>query len=233
MNDCDGSWGRSLTAPLEMFPRLFGVKRCLTVQVRHEGFDVFSSLAPSDASTERDVDGGKHHHMFRFEHRQAMPTEIGQLHLQLLTAADDKGRERQNWQVHRVNWGLQALLAAAEPEYSCPGVNSSQALHPRKLFVSGLDKGDGSEGAQERTKAMLERDFKKYGDELHGAAVNVLGGGSYALVMCGTEAKAGKAMAEMREKYKRLTRASKTAEERKEMEREKAEKEKAERETAW
>ena len=38
----------------------------------------------------------------------------------------------------------------ASADCDVPGVEGDKNLHPRKLFVSGLDRGDGSIASQER-----------------------------------------------------------------------------------
>ena len=68
---------------------------------------------------------------------------------------------------------------------------------------------------------------------MHGVSVNVLGGGSYALVMCGSADRATTAMKEMKGKYGRVNRAGMTAEERIEEEKRDEERKREEMMTNW
>ena len=235
LNDCQGynTWGKAVTADLEMFPVVFGVKRAIMViQVREEGFDLFlqgrENFGEGGGRESRMVKGYGDGlmHCYRFEHRARLPAEGDKLWLQFLTHADDKKGENQNWTVHRMWWGKQTLFADVHPDGSVPGVNLQQQLHPHKLFISGLDKGDGSAGHLERQQAIMERDFQKYGDKQEGVVVSLRNGGSYALVTLADKEMTDKALGEMRGKYERMARADKTQREILE-DREKREKEEA------
>jgi len=215
LNDCQGynTWGRAVTAQLEMFPVVFGVKSAvMVVQVREEGFDLFlqgrkGEFDGGESRMVKGIDGLMH--CFRFEHRSKLP-DGEKLWLQFLTKADDRAGESQNWTVHKIWWGKKELLADVNPDGSVPGVNVQQQLHPRKLFISGLDRGDGSAGFLERQQAVMEREFQKYGNKQTGVEVEMRGGGSYALVTLADEEMTDRAMMEMRDKYERMTRANKT-----------------------
>ncbi|GMH58775.1 hypothetical protein TrST_g5232 [Triparma strigata] len=217
LNNCEGksNWGRAITAPLDMFPNIFGVsKAIMTIQVRHEGFDLFlqgkKGASRGSNAAERMVSGTNMMHCMRFEHRTELPHENGALHMQFMTKADDSKAEAQNWIVHRVHWGKKELFAPVIPHDSVPGVNSLNVIHPSKLFISGLDRGDGSVSSVERVKAMLERDFYKYADNKTGALVEVRAGGSYALVELKSREETDMALLELKSKYPRMTRAQKS-----------------------
>jgi hypothetical protein len=219
LNDCQGynTWGKAVTADLEMFPVVFGVKRAIMViQVREEGFDLFlqgrENFGEGGGRESRMVKGYGDNlmHCFRFEHRARLPADGEKLWLQFLTRADDKKGESQNWKVHRMWWGKKELFADVHPDGSVPGVNLQQQLHPNKLFVSGLDKGDGSAGHMERQQAIMEREFQKYGNKQTGVMVSLRNGGTYALVTLADREMTDLALKEMRDKYERMARADMT-----------------------
>jgi hypothetical protein len=180
----------------------------------------------------RMVAGTNMMHCMRFEHRSELPHESGSLHLQFTTKSDDSKGEAQNWIVHRVHWGkkevrdtplavgvscsntivfiLKQLLAPITPHSSIPGINNLNIIHPSKLFISGLDRGDGSVSSVEKLKAKIERDFYKYADSKTGALVEVRGGGSYALVELKSQEDTDLALLELKSKYPRMSRAQKT-----------------------
>ena len=217
MNDCQGrgNWGIASRPPLDMFPRLFGVKRgLLVIQVRHEGFDLFlkagDDIGDSD-SLSRMVPGTSLMHCFRFEHRSPLPDKAGNFYLRFLTNADDRVAEAQNWVVHRVHWGKHNLYASVTPSKSVPGSTIGRVPHPFKLFVHNLNKGrDSSKGYVERERANLERAFAKYGDATTGVIVKMRAGGNYALVQLKDKEQTDKALSEMKERYPNVSRASMT-----------------------
>ncbi|GMH91914.1 hypothetical protein TL16_g12193 [Triparma laevis f. inornata] len=188
----------------------------MTIQVRHEGFDLFlqgkTGASKGSNAADRMVPGTNMMHCMRFEHRSELPHENGALHMRFMTKADDSKAEAQNWIVHRVHWGKKELFAPVTPHNSVPGVNSSNIIHPSKLFISGLTAPgvDGSVSNVERVKATLERDFFKYADQKTGALVEVRAGGSYALVELNSREETDLALLELKSKYPRMTRAQKT-----------------------
>ena len=87
---------------------------------------------------------------------------------------------------------------------SVPGVNSFNAVHPRKIFVSGLAK-IFTEGQVEQRRAELERAFIKYGGD-HGVKVIVPTNSTYSFVETQSERMADLALSEMANTY-RMNRA--------------------------
>ena len=84
------------------------------------------------------------------------------------------------------------------------GVNSYNALHPRKLFISGLTK-IYKEADVDLRRAELERAFQKYAGA-RGAHVIVPTKSTFAFVEFETERQADLALSEMSQTY-RLNRA--------------------------
>jgi len=85
-----------------------------------------------------------------------------------------------------------------------PGVNVVSGLHPRKLFISGLER-ISTEPELELRRAELERAFRKYGGP-QGVIATVPLNSTFAFVECESERKADLALTEMQSKF-RLNRA--------------------------
>ena len=88
------------------------------------------------------------------------------------------------------------------------GVNRYSAVHPKKLFVSGLTKLFTDPEVDLR-RAELERAFRKYGGPNGVVAVSVQKGSTFAFVELASEAQADLALVEMADKY-RLNKARRT-----------------------
>lgn len=86
-----------------------------------------------------------------------------------------------------------------------PGVNQFNAMHPRKLFVSGLSK-IFTESDVDHRRAELERAFGKYGGSRGVVQVIVPTNSTYAFVEMETEQLSEQALQEMAGTY-RLNRA--------------------------
>jgi hypothetical protein len=78
-NQQQGSWGRVIAVPNEMFPKLFGVaKSLMVIQVRSEGWDLFvHQPPPRPKGNPRLMDGTTLLHCYRFEHRSPLPPQDG------------------------------------------------------------------------------------------------------------------------------------------------------------
>ena len=178
----DGIWGQAVNIPLSQAPPMFGQTSCtLIVQINAEGFDVF-------------IEGV---HCARLEHRTDLPPGNNNLVLQF-PSTDDYGNP-ENWAVFRVWWGNHPILAKGDVS-GVAGVNAYVAFHPRKLFISGLQK-IYSEPEVDLRRAEIERAFRKYGGE-RGVQVIVPTNATYAFVEMESERQTDLALAEMSNKYR-------------------------------
>lgn len=82
-----------------------------------------------------------------------------------------------------------------------PGVNQFNAVHPRKLFISGLSK-ISTQSEIDYRRAELERAFAKYGGNRGIVEVIVPTNSTYAFVEMESEHLAEQALQEMVTKYK-------------------------------
>lgn len=184
-----GIWGQAVNIPLTEIPLIFGQTSCtLIIQVNAEGFDVFI----------------EDKHCARLEHRYELPPGNTKLVLQF-PSTDDYGNP-ENWAVYKVWWGNRPVMAKADVS-GVAGVNSYNAYHPRKLFVSQLPK-IFSEAEVDLRRAELERAFRKYGGD-RGVQVVVPVNATYAFVEMESERQAESALNEMSSKY-RLNRAKRS-----------------------
>jgi hypothetical protein len=181
-------WGNDVSVPLSTLPVMFGVDSCtLIVQINEEGFDVF-------------VEGV---HCARLEHRRALSPALDDgggrrrrpsLILQF-PSSDDYGNP-ENWLVHRVWWGRKRSMVDPEKLDGVAGVNIYSAVHPRRLFVSGLSKLLTDPEVDLR-RAELERAFRKYGGPTGAVAVSLQKNSTFAFVDVATEGQADLALLEM------------------------------------
>eukprot|EP00980_Cylindrotheca_fusiformis_P004764 scaffold1019_cov123-Cylindrotheca_fusiformis.AAC.4 len=182
----EGVWGQSIALPLSQIPLVFGQTAItLQIQINGEGFDIF-------------VEG---EHCARLEHRKELPSKPCSLFLQF-PSCDDYGSP-ENWTVYRAWWGNKAIMAKGDLS-GIPGVNSFNAIHPRKLFVSGLSK-ISTQGEVDIRRAELERAFRKYGGA-RGVTCIVPTNTTFAFVEMENERMADLALSEMSDKY-RMNRA--------------------------
>ena len=216
----DTIWGQAVTLPLSALPLIFGQTAVtLIVQFNADGFDFF---------VERK-------HCARLEHRTQLPSGNCSLNLQFPTT-DDYGSESticfacfigvlayvhtkivtsaffsdffsgpENWKVYRVWWGHKESMVGDLTGVA--GVNSYNAVHPRKLFIQRLPKLSTESEAEVR-RAELERAFRKYGGK-EGAIVTVPLHTTFAFVEVETERQAELALAEMSSTY-HINRARRT-----------------------
>eukprot|EP00979_Chaetoceros_neogracilis_P008359 scaffold1862_cov268-Chaetoceros_neogracile.AAC.24 len=181
-----GMWGQGINLPTSQMPLIFGEVSCtLVVQINGDGFDVFMN--------------GQH--CARLEHRTPLPDKPKSLILQLPSTDDYSNRE--NWSVHKIWWGHKASMASKDLA-NVAGVNSHNAVHEKKLFVSGLPRIYLQPEVDLR-RAELERAFRKYGGQ-EGAIVICPPNSTFAFVEVETERAADLALREMGNKY-RLNRA--------------------------
>jgi len=181
-----GIWGQTIAIPLSQVPLIFGQTSCtLMIQITGDGFDVFL----------------EEKHIARLEHRTELPPSTSNLVLQF-PSTDDYGSP-ENWAVYKVWWGNRDVMASGDVS-AVAGVNSYNALHPRKLFVSGLTK-IYSEPEVDLRRAELERAFRKYGGD-RGVHVIVPTHSTYAFVEMESERQCDLALSEMAGQY-RLNRA--------------------------
>lgn len=177
-------WGNDISVPLSTMPYMFGIESCtLVVQINNDGFDVF-------------VEGV---HCARLEHRRALPAAMSgrqrpSLVLQF-PSSDDYGNP-ENWLVYRVWWGRKPSMVDPEKLEGVAGVNLHSAVHPRRLFVSGLTKLFTDPEVDLR-RAELERAFRKYGGLTGAVAVSLKKNSTFAFVEFSTEGLADLAMLEM------------------------------------
>jgi hypothetical protein len=181
-------WGNDISIPLSTIPLIFGAKSgsTLIVQINIEGFDVY-------------VDGV---HCARLEHRVKLPDSVGvggqrrlpSLRLQF-PSSNDYG-DPENWLVHRVWWGYKPSMFDESTLDRIPGVNIVSAVHPRKLFISGLSRLFTDPEVDLR-KAELERAFRKYGGPTGAVAVSIQKNSGFAFVDVASEELADLAVAEM------------------------------------
>ncbi|KAL3823179.1 hypothetical protein ACHAXA_010063 [Cyclostephanos tholiformis] len=181
-------WGNDVSVPLSTLPVMFGVDACtLVVQINEEGFDVF-------------VEGV---HCARLEHRRALPAAHddgggGQRRPSLILqfpSSDDYGNP-ESWLVYRVWWGRKRSMVDPEKLDSVAGVKIHSAVHPRRLFVSGLTKLHTDPEIDLR-RAELERAFRKYGGPTGAVAVSLQKNSTFAFVDVATEGLADLALLEM------------------------------------
>jgi len=177
-----GMWGQGINVPTSQMPLMFGEVSCtLVIQINGEGFDVFMN--------------GQH--CARLEHRTPLPDQVKSLVLQLPSTDDYSNRE--NWSVHKIWWGHKASMANKDLGHIA-GVNSHNAVHEKKLFVSGLPKIYHQPEIDLR-RAELERAFRKYGGQ-QGVTVICPANSTFAFVEVETERSADLALREMGTKYK-------------------------------
>lgn len=182
----NGIWGQAIAIPLSQLPLMFGQTSCtLLIQINGDGFDIFI----------------EEKHCARLEHRTELPS--GQTNLVLQFPSTDDYGSPENWAVFKVWWGNRPILAKGDLS-GIAGVNTYNALHPRKLFISGLAK-IFSEPEVDLRRAELERAFRKYGGA-RGVHVIVPTNSTYAFVECESERQADLALSEMASQY-RLNRA--------------------------
>lgn len=176
-------WGNDVSVPLSTLPVMFGVDACtLVVQINDEGFDVF-------------VEGV---HCARLEHRRALPAAAGKRRPSLILqfpSSDDYGNP-ENWLVYRVWWGRKRSMVDPKKLEGVAGVNILSAVHPRKLFVSGLTRLHTDPEVDLR-RAELERAFRKYGGPTGAVAVSLQKNSTFAFVDVFTEGQADLAILEM------------------------------------
>lgn len=194
----ESMWGNDIAVPLSTMPLMFGKVSCtLIVQINEEGFDVFV----------------EDKHCARLEHRTDLTHSSlwgddnkrkGSLFLQF-PSSDDYGNP-ENWRVFRVWWGRKAGMAKSLEGVA--GVQSYSAVHPKKLFVSGLAKLKTDPEVDLR-RAELERAFRKYGGPSGAVAVVVPKDSTFAFVECHSEQLADLAVREMGERY-RVNKARRT-----------------------
>ncbi|CAJ1969654.1 unnamed protein product [Cylindrotheca closterium] len=182
----EGIWGQSIALPLSQVPLIFGQEAItLQIQINGDGFDVFM----------------QDKHCVRLEHRKELPSKPCSLFLQF-PSCDDYGSP-ENWMVYRAWWGNQPVMAKGDLS-DVAGVNSFNAVHPRKLFVSGLSKISTQTEVDIR-RAELERAFRKYGGA-RGVTCIVPTNTTFAFVEMESDRMADLALSEMSSKY-RLNRA--------------------------
>mmetsp|Transcript_18240 Transcript_18240/g.45199 ORF Transcript_18240/g.45199 Transcript_18240/m.45199 type:complete len:518 (-) Transcript_18240:175-1728(-) len=182
----EGIWGQSIALPLSQVPMIFGQEAItLQIQINGDGFDIFM----------------QDKHCVRLEHRKELPSKPCSLFLQF-PSCDDYGSP-ENWMVYRAWWGNQPAMAKGDLS-GVAGVNSFNAVHPRKLFVSGLSKISTQTEVDIR-RAELERAFRKYGGA-RGVTCIVPTNQTFAFVEMETDRMADLALSEMASKY-RLNRA--------------------------
>lgn len=179
-------WGNDISVPLSTLPLMFGKTSCtLIIQINEEGFDVF-------------VEGK---HCARLEHRTDLTKQTNNnnsLYVQF-PSSDDYGNP-ENWRVYRVWWGRKPSMASSDLS-NVAGVNLYSAIHPKKLFISGLPKLH-SDPEVDLRRAELERAFRKYGGPSGVVAVIVPKDSTFAFVECDSEQLADLAVMEMAERYK-------------------------------
>lgn len=183
-------WGNDISIPLSTIPLIFGARSgsTLVVQINTEGFDVY-------------VEGV---HCARLEHRTKVllpegnnnnnQQQLPSLILQFPSSNDYADPE--NWLVHRVWWGHKPVMYDESTLDRIPGVNIYSAVHPRKLFISGLPRLS-SDPEVDLRKAELERAFRKYGGSTGAVAVSVQKNSGFAFVDVASEELADLAVAEM------------------------------------
>eukprot|EP00591_Stephanopyxis_turris_P001975 CAMPEP_0195523952 /NCGR_PEP_ID=MMETSP0794_2-20130614/23481_1 /TAXON_ID=515487 /ORGANISM="Stephanopyxis turris, Strain CCMP 815" /LENGTH=536 /DNA_ID=CAMNT_0040654063 /DNA_START=25 /DNA_END=1635 /DNA_ORIENTATION=+ len=182
----EGIWGQGVNVNLNQCPQFFGrISQTLIIQITGEGFDVFMG--------ER--------HCCRLEHRTQLPPARCKLQLQF-PSTDDYGSP-ENWTVYKVWWGHKEVMSGNDAR-GAAGVKASPALHPKKIFVSGLSK-ISSESEVDARRSELERDFRKYGGVI-GPTVTVPTNATFAFVEVESERQADLAMTEMVSSY-RMSRA--------------------------
>jgi Galactoside-binding lectin/RNA recognition motif. (a.k.a. RRM, RBD, or RNP domain) len=187
----DGIWGQAIAVPLSQIPMIFGQTSCtLLVQITGEGFDIFIDQQ----------------HCCRLEHRTELPSSPNSCKLVVQFPVSDDYGMPEKWTVYKVWWGHVKPLAKDDVS-GVPGVKSFNALHPRKLFVTGLTKVYTQADVDVR-RAELERAFRKYGGG-RGAIVIVPTNSTYAFVELESESATDRALREMASTYS-LNRARRT-----------------------
>jgi hypothetical protein len=176
-------WGNDVSVPLSTMPYMFSVESCtLIVQINQDGFDVF-------------VEGV---HCARLEHRRALPVALSGRRPSLVLqfpSSDDYGNP-EDWLVYRVWWGRKPSMVDPEKVEGVAGVNIHSAVHPRRLFVSGLTKLHTDPEVDLR-RAELERAFRKYGGPTGAVSVSLQKNSTFAFVEVATEGLADLALLEM------------------------------------
>lgn len=131
-------------------------------------------------------------HCVRLKHRKELPFTPCSLFLQF-PSCDDHGTP-ENWIVYRVWWGNQPFMAKGDV-LDVHGVNSFNAMHPRKLFFSLLSWISTQREVKIR-RVELERGFRKYGGPRWVACI-VPKDKTFAFVEMETERLADLALKEM------------------------------------
>eukprot|EP00934_Nitzschia_sp_Nitz4_P007746 Nitzschia sp. Nitz4//scaffold239_size30010//1167//2957//NITZ4_008009-RA/size30010-processed-gene-0.9-mRNA-1//-1//CDS//3329543559//7736//frame0 len=177
-----GVWGKALNLPLSQVPLIFGQTAItLQIQINSEGFDVFI----------------EDKHCARLEHRKELPSKSCSLYLQF-PSCDDYGSP-ENWMVYKAWWGNKPIMAK-EDVASVPGVNSYNAMHPRKLFISALPRIT-SEAEVDIRRAELERAFRRFGGA-RGVSCIIPTNATFAFVEFEDDAMTDAAFTAMSSKYK-------------------------------
>ena len=174
----NGVWGRAVQLQLSQVPLMFGQESVtLIVQINGDGFDVFIE--------------GKH--CVRLEHRTELPSKSCSLWLQF-PSSDDSLRP-ENWTVYKAWWGNKESMIDENELPRVAGYKAFDAVHPRKLFLSGLPKIRTDREAEIR-RAELDRQFMKYAGD-RGVTTIVPLHSSYAFVEFETERGAELALNEL------------------------------------
>ena len=186
----EGIWGHGVAIPLNNLPFYIFSKDAITlmVQITGDGFDIILN--------------GRH--CARLDHRSRLPTGKCSLFLQF-PSTDDYGN-LEDLTMYRVWWGHKDIIAT---DNTVPGSKKPTGnLHPKKLFISSLDRVSTESEADYR-KAELERAFRKYGGPSNSGGlplVIVPLNSTFAFVEVESEKNADLAMTEMVHKY-RMNRA--------------------------
>lgn len=183
------NWGQGLTVPLSELPLIFGPKSVtLLIQINQQGYDIYL----------------ENQHCARLEHRQEIPEDVD--HLVLQFPSSDDSLKPEEWKVFKVWWGNHpSLVSKDDAELAeVPGVNSFDATHPRKLFISKLSWISTATEVDYR-KSQLYRVFRPYESGQHGPTVTVRPRSSIALVEFTDERAADLALAQMGQGHPVLT----------------------------
>mmetsp|Transcript_57723 Transcript_57723/g.140979 ORF Transcript_57723/g.140979 Transcript_57723/m.140979 type:complete len:550 (-) Transcript_57723:65-1714(-) len=173
-----GVWGRAVQLPLSQVPLMFGQESVtLIIQINGDGFDVF-------------IEG---EHCVRLEHRTELPPKSCSLWLQF--PSSDDSLKPENWTVYKAWWGNKESMIDEDTLSRVPGYKAFDAVHPRKLFLSGLPKIRTDREAEIR-RAELDRQFMKYAGD-RGVTTIVPLHSSYAFVEFETERGADLALREL------------------------------------
>jgi Galactoside-binding lectin len=173
-----GVWGRAVQLPLSQVPIMFGQESVtLIIQINGDGFDVF-------------IEG---EHCVRLEHRTELPSKSCSLWLQF--PSSDDSLKPENWTVYKTWWGNKESLVDENKLSRVAGYKAFDSVHPRKLFLSGLDKIRTERDAEIR-RANLERQFMRYAGD-RGVSTIIPLHSTYAFVEFETERGADLALQEL------------------------------------